>query len=47
VTKEQRREEFLAKAKEAEEMAAKCKEQTLRDNWLNIAESYRQLAKST
>lgn len=35
---------FLAKAKEAEEMAAKTSDDQARDAWLKIAESYRLLA---
>jgi hypothetical protein len=47
MTQEKRRQEFLAEAKEAEEMAARCKGHILRDSWLNIAESYRELARCT
>lgn len=37
---------LLAKAKEAEGMAAKAKDDQSRDAWLRIAESYRFLAKT-
>jgi uncharacterized alpha-E superfamily protein len=47
MSKEQRRADYLAKAREAEEQAAKVKEQLSRDQWLKIAESYRELARHT
>jgi hypothetical protein len=37
-------EAYLAKAKEAEERAAQCKDPAMRDSWLKIAEGYRALA---
>jgi hypothetical protein len=44
MNKDQRRREFLAKAAEAEEQAAKAKESDIRESWLRIAASYRELA---
>ncbi len=41
----QQREEYLAKAIEAEQQAAKSKDITMRNGWLRIAASYRDLAK--
>ena len=38
-------EEFLAKAKEADEFTARAIDGYMRENWHNIAESYRDLAK--
>ena len=38
------RDKFLAKAEEAQENADKAKDAALRDNWLEIAQSYRDLA---
>jgi hypothetical protein len=38
---------FLAKAKEAEQEAAKAKDAEHRAGWLKIAGSYRQLAEQT
>jgi hypothetical protein len=42
--KEKRRADLLAKAKDAEEQAAKAKEPSVRNAWLRIAENYRVLA---
>jgi hypothetical protein len=36
---------YLAKAKEAEEMARKAEDPNFRKAWLKVAESYRHLAK--
>lgn len=36
---------FLARAKEAEEMAAKAKDPQARDSWITIADGYRNLAR--
>jgi uncharacterized alpha-E superfamily protein len=47
MSKEQRLADYLAKAKEAEEQAAKVKDQRSKDQWLKIAQSYRELAKHT
>lgn len=47
MTRETRREGFEFRAKEAEEVAAKAQEPQTRDQWLKIAEAYRQLAKTT
>lgn len=47
MSKEQRRADYLAKAQDAEEQAAKAKDQVVKERWLKIAESYRQLAKQT
>ena len=41
---DERRKEFLAKAKEAEEQAAQTKDSDLKDSWKRIAQSYRELA---
>jgi hypothetical protein len=43
-TKEIRQEDFLARAKEAEEMAKRANDRNARDSWLKIAQSYRNLA---
>jgi hypothetical protein len=40
-----RREEFLARAKEAEARAAKAVEAGIRESWLKVAEGYRDLAR--
>ena len=47
MTREQRREDYLAKARDAEEQAAKARDQPTKEQWLKIAESYRDLAKYT
>jgi hypothetical protein len=39
-----RKQEYRAKAKEAEEQAAQTKDIVMRGTWLKIAESYRDLA---
>ncbi len=41
----QQREEYLAKTIDAEHQAAKSKDTAMRDSWLRIAASYRDLAK--
>jgi hypothetical protein len=41
----QRKEEFLAKAQEAEQQAEKAKDFMVRESWRRIAESYRDLAR--
>jgi hypothetical protein len=40
-----RRDVYLAKAREAEEMAAKFDDSYYRESWLNIAKAYRNLAR--
>ena len=47
MNKETRRQEFLDKAKDADERAAKAKGPQLRDSWQKIAQTYRDLAKTT
>ena len=42
---ELRRQEFLERAKEAEERAAKAVEATVRESWLKLAQGYRDLAR--
>jgi len=44
--KEKRRAEYVAKAKEAKEIAAKSKDKETREKWARIAEAYRGLAAS-
>lgn len=44
MTIDQRRAQYLAKAKEADEQAAKAKDANVRDTWERIAASYRELA---
>ena len=41
----QRRDEFLAKAKEAEELAEQTPDWHEKESWLRIAREYRDLAK--
>jgi hypothetical protein len=41
-----RQDEFLAKAKEAEEQAAKAADEGSRESWLKIAKGYRDLARA-
>jgi hypothetical protein len=41
---QKQREKFLAKAREAEEMAARNTDPGLKAEWLRIAQNYRQLA---
>jgi len=43
---DQKQEDYLSRAKEAAEMAAKAKSAPTRDAWLKIAENYRVLAGS-
>ena len=45
MTSDEREKIYLARAKEAEEQAAKAREATSREQWLKIAEAYRHLAK--
>ena len=40
----QRREEFLANAKEAEELAERTRDSHQKESWLRIAREYRELA---
>lgn len=40
----QRAEDYLVKAKEAEEMAAKAIDGQIRQSWIRVAQSYRELA---
>jgi hypothetical protein len=40
----QRRQDYVAKAEEAERLAARCKDTILRNTWLRIAGGYRDLA---
>ena len=40
-----RQEDYLLKAKEAEEQAAQAKDQTVRERWIRIAETYGALAR--
>jgi hypothetical protein len=47
MSKEQRRADYLAKAKDAEDQAAKAKDEQSREQWRKIAESYRELARHT
>jgi hypothetical protein len=42
----ERQAEFLAKAKEAEEQAAKSLDERSREGWLRIAYGYRDLARA-
>jgi len=46
MTKDERREMFLARALEAVEQAAKAPSAVARAQWLKIAEAYRQLAEN-
>lgn len=41
---QKRREQFLARAREAEEMAARTADSGLKAQWLRIAQNYRELA---
>jgi hypothetical protein len=41
---DERRKEFLAKAKEADDQAVKAKDADLKDSWNRIAQSYRESA---
>jgi len=42
---EQRKKEYLAKAREAEEHAQRTPDRHEKESWLRIAQSYRELAK--
>ena len=42
---ERRREEFLARAREAEARAAKTSDAMLRESWLKVAQGYHDLAR--
>jgi hypothetical protein len=44
MTSEERRDEYLAKAKDAEKQAANTKDSTQSTAWVRIAEGYRALA---
>jgi len=46
MTKDERREVYLARALEAVEQAAKAPNSVARAQWLKIAEAYRQLAEN-
>jgi hypothetical protein len=37
-------EEYLTKAKEAEDQASRCRDRTLKESWQRIALSYREMA---
>jgi hypothetical protein len=41
---DERRKDFLAKAKEADEQVEKAKDSDLKASWKRIAQSYRELA---
>src|SRR5262245_51549610 len=45
MTQQQRRELYLAKAKEAEDFATLCSDADLKESWLKIAAGYAELAK--
>ena len=45
MTVKDRQDGFLAKAQEAQDQADKAKDPSVRDSWLEIAESYRALAR--
>jgi hypothetical protein len=47
IDREKRRAEYLAKAAQAEEMAANAKTQQDREKWERIAQAYRGLAQTT
>jgi hypothetical protein len=47
MTKEKRHQEFLNKAKEADERAEKARDPQARSDWKVIAQSYRELAANT
>lgn len=42
---QRRREEFLARAREAEARAAKTTDPMLRESWLKVAQGYHELAR--
>jgi hypothetical protein len=42
---ELRRQEFLERAKDAEDRAARTHDPHLRDSWMKVAEGYRDLAR--
>jgi hypothetical protein len=44
-SEERRREEFLARAREAEARAAKTTDAMLRESWLKVAQGYHELAR--
>jgi hypothetical protein len=44
-TEERRREEFLARAREAEARAARTTDAMLRESWLKVAQGYHDLAR--
>jgi hypothetical protein len=44
MTSEKRRDEYLAKAKEAEEQAEKARDEANKASWLRIAAGYHDLA---
>jgi hypothetical protein len=47
MSKEDRRQFYMRKAKEAEDQAAKAKTDDLKLKWLKVAEDYRALARLT
>jgi hypothetical protein len=47
MTKEKRQQEFLDKAKEADERAEKAKDPSVRESWRTVAKNYRELAQTT
>lgn len=47
MTREQRQTNYLARAKDADEQAAKTKDPVAREYWRTIAEGYRTLARTT
>jgi hypothetical protein len=46
MSKQSKRDEFLAKAKEAEDQAAKAPDERSREGWLRIAYGYSDLARA-
>jgi hypothetical protein len=44
VPTEERREQFLALAKQADEKAKQSKDPFVKDSWMKVAEAYRHLA---
>jgi hypothetical protein len=45
VEREEKRQHYLAKAQEADKVAAKAKDPNYRASWVKLAETYRQLAR--
>jgi hypothetical protein len=46
MAKQTRQDIFLSRAREAEEQAAKAQDAIVREQWLKIAQAYRELARS-